>query len=152
MSIYEYRNKGKNALKTILNKEQNVIIIEKNIYKTTLLNLKKYEDLEKVYLFNIFQIVNELHLNKNIKLQQILKTIKDGNIYWKHAFFNNMIEKENEQDNFLVKPFEIEEGVLTCKCGSSRVFSYSKQCRGGDESSTTFATCVACKAQWTYSG
>ena len=63
-----------------------------------------------------------------------------------------MIDKEIEQDNFLIKPLEIEEGVLECKCGSKRVFSYQKQCRGGDESSTTFAECVACKAKWIYSG
>ena len=63
-----------------------------------------------------------------------------------------MIDKEIEQDNFLIKPLEIEEGVLECKCGSKRVFSYQKQCRGGDESSTTFAECVACKSKWIYSG
>jgi len=71
---------------------------------------------------------------------------------WQNNYFNDLIDKEIEQDNFLIKPIEIEEGVLECKCGSKRVFSYQKQCRGGDESSTTFAECVACKSKWIYSG
>jgi DNA-directed RNA polymerase subunit M/transcription elongation factor TFIIS len=148
----EYRDKGKAVLKTVFNKEQNVNIFEKNIYDITLKNLKKYEDIEQVYLYNIFQIINEVKTVKNINLQSLLKTIKDGKLYWKHDFFKDMIEKEVEQDNFLIKPFEIEEGVLECKCGSKRVFSYSKQSRSADEPMSTYATCVACNAKWVYSG
>jgi DNA-directed RNA polymerase subunit M/transcription elongation factor TFIIS len=146
----ELRSKGKTTLKKIFTKEQNVIIFEKNIYENSLKNLKKYENLEDIYIFNIYQFINDYNINKNV--QELLKEIKNGKIHWKNNYFNDLIDKEIEQDNFLIKPIEIEEGVLECKCGSKRVFSYQKQCRGGDESSTTFAECVACKSKWIYSG
>lgn len=146
----EFRSKGKTILKKIFNKEQNIIIFEKNIHENTLKNLKKYENLEDIYIFNIYQFINDYNNNKNV--QELLKEIKNGKIHWKNNYFNDLIDKEIEQDNFLIKPIEIEEGVLECKCGSKRVFSYQKQCRGGDESSTTFAECVACKSKWIYSG
>jgi DNA-directed RNA polymerase subunit M/transcription elongation factor TFIIS len=146
----EFRSKGKTVLKKIFTKEQNIIIFEKNIYEITLKNLKKYENLEDIYIFNIYQFINDYNTNKNV--QELLKEIKNGKIHWQNNYFNDLIDKEIEQDNFLIKPIEIEEGVLECKCGSKRVFSYQKQCRGGDESSTTFAECVACKSKWIYSG
>ena len=147
----ELRTKGKNALKKIFNKEQNITIFEKNIYEMSLKQLKKYEKIEDIYTFNIYQFINDFKLNSN-NTQELLKTIKNGKIHWQNSYYNEMIDKEIEQDNFLIKPIEIEEGVLECKCGSKRVFSYQKQCRGGDESSTTFAECVACKSKWIYSG
>ena len=144
------RLKGKNALKIIFNKEQNISIFEKNIYNTSLKNLKKHEKVEDVYLFNIYQFINDYKKDSNI--QKLLKEIKEERIHWKNKYFDVLTDRETEQDNFLIKPIEIEEGVLECKCGSKRVFSYQKQCRGGDESSTTFAECVACKTKWQYSG
>jgi DNA-directed RNA polymerase subunit M/transcription elongation factor TFIIS len=148
----EIRNKSKECLRTIFNKEQNVSIFEKNIYEISLKNLRKYEDLEQVYLSNVYDIVNTISKNPDINLQKLLKTIKDGKLYWKSDFYKDMIDREIEQDNFLIKPFEIEEGVLECKCGSKRVYSYSKQSRSADEPMTTYATCMACKSQWTYAG
>ena len=144
------RLKGKVALKIIFNKEQNISIFEKNIYNISMKNLKKQEKVEDVYLFNIYQFINDYKKDSNI--QKLLKEIKEEKIHWKNKYFDVLIDREIEQDNFLIKPIEIEEGVLECKCGSKRVFSYQKQCRGGDESSTTFAECVACKAKWQYSG
>jgi DNA-directed RNA polymerase subunit M/transcription elongation factor TFIIS len=144
------RQKGKNALKIIFNKEQNISIFEKNIYNTSMKNLKKQEKVEDVYLFNIYQFINDYKKDSNI--QKLLKEIKEEKMHWKNKYYDVLIDRETEQDNFLIKPIEIEEGVLECKCGSKRVFSYQKQCRGGDESSTTFAECVACKAKWQYSG
>lgn len=146
----EYRLKGLNALKKIFTKEQNIISFEKNIYQVSLTSVKKYENIQDVYLYNIYQFINEYKSGSNI--QQKLKEIKEEKIHWKNKYYTDMIDKEIEQDNFLIRPIEIEEGVLECKCGSKRVFSYQKQCRGGDESSTTFAECVACKAKWQYSG
>lgn len=138
----EYRLKGKNALRTILKNEQNINIFDKYIFE-------KYSN-EDSYLHNIFQLIEDL--NNEISLKELLSDIKNDNLIWKHKFFNNMISDELEQDNFIENPFEIEEGVLECKCGSKRVLSYQKQTRGGDESSTTFANCMECGKKWTYSG
>ena len=71
---------------------------------------------------------------------------------WNNEAFETIKGKIKEQDDFIVKPFAVEEGVLECKCGSKRVFSYSKQVRSADEPMTTFASCMSCKKKWTYSG
>jgi DNA-directed RNA polymerase subunit M/transcription elongation factor TFIIS len=65
---------------------------------------------------------------------------------------NEYIQEEIEQDNFIIQPFEIVEGITECKCGSKRVYSFTKQTRGGDEISTTFNECLSCKSKWSYSG
>ena len=57
-------------------------------------------------------------------------------------------KEEEEQDDFIVNPFQIEEGIVECRCGSKRVYSYSKQCRSGDEGVTSFHQCLKCKAKW----
>lgn len=138
----EYRIKGKNALKTVLKNEQNIIIFDKYISE------KSSE--EELYLSNIYQLIEDL--SNGISLKKILNDIKNDNLNWKHLFFTSMINDELEQDNFIENPFEIEEGVLECKCGSKRVFSYQKQSRSADEPMSTYANCVACGNKWCYSG
>jgi len=107
----DYRLKGKNALKNIFNKEQNIAIFEKNIFESSFKQLKKFENIEDIYLFNIFQFINDFKNNKN-SLQHFLNQIKNRKIHWNNNYFKEMIDREIEQDNFLIKPIEIEEGVL----------------------------------------
>lgn len=147
----ELRLKGKNSFKKFFTKEQNIIIFEKNIYESTLNSLKKYENLEDIYIFNIYQFINEYNIDKN-NGQELLKEIKSGKIHWQHNYYKDLINKQAEQDNFLINPIEIEEGVLECKCGSKRVISYQQQLRGADEPSTTFAQCSLCSFKWVYNG
>lgn len=46
-----------------------------------------------------------------------------------------------------------EEGVFTCeRCGSQRVFAFSKQVRSADEGMSVFAKCSECKHRWTHRG
>lgn len=137
----EYRDTGKEALKLFLNKEQNINTFEKYIYDLS--------D-EDHYKLNIYQTIFDI--NSGNKLADILKKIKEEKIGFKHDSFVDYIFEEEEQNNFLIKPFEIEEGVLECKCGSKRVYSYSKQSRSADEPMTTYAECMSCRKKWTYSG
>jgi DNA-directed RNA polymerase subunit M/transcription elongation factor TFIIS len=133
------REKGVEALKTFLSKSQNIKTIENAVYQNG-----------KNYLLNMYEIINEI--NSGNKLNTILKDIKNNKLDWKCNYLKEYIYEEEEQDNFIVNPFEVEEGVLECKCGSKRVYSYAKQTRGGDESTSTFAECMGCKAKWVYSG
>jgi DNA-directed RNA polymerase subunit M/transcription elongation factor TFIIS len=137
----EYRDLGKKALKLFLNKEQNINTFEKYIYDLS--------D-EDSYKLNIYQTICDIK-NDN-KLINILNKLKEKKISFKHCSFADYIFEEEEQNNFLIKPFEIEEGVLECKCGSKRVYSYSKQSRSADEPMTTYAECMSCRKKWTYSG
>ena len=139
----EFREVGKKALRSCITIEKNIIIIENNIFE-------KYKE-EELYKTVIYDVVT--YIKKGTKLQEVLKIIKDGNTGWNHQEFNDVKFKQQEQDDFIINPFQVEEGVLKCpKCSQFRTFSYSKQTRSADEPMTTFANCMNCKYKWTYSG
>lgn len=141
-SIMTYRENGISALQTVLSSEKNIGILDKNIF------LKSTD--EESYNRIIFQTIGDV-IN-NVKLPDILKNIKKGSVGWVHPTFITSANQIAEQDDFIEHPFEVEEGVIECKCGSKRVFSYSKQVRSADEPMSTFAHCVKCNKKWTYSG
>lgn len=136
----EYRETGKKALGTVLNKVNNINIIENNIYKISENNIIKYNNY-------IYEIIGDI-LN-DTKLTDILKNIKEKKIGWNHEQFNEIYNYIKEQDEFLENPFEIEEGIFQCmKCNSKKVFSYSKQSRSGDEATSVYCQCANCKQKW----
>lgn len=138
------RDQGKKTLKTVLNIDKNIEIIEKTIYGIAGDDENKYKSI-------IYDVVGDIISKRNLK--DILKSVKDMKIGWEHTSFDNIKFRQKEQDEFIVNPFQVEEGALECKkCGSKRTFSYSKQVRSCDEPMTTFAQCIACKSKWTYSG
>ena len=137
-----FRENGKNALRLKLNKEENVTIFEKYIFQM-------YGKDEDCYNHNMYEVVNDLtHDN----MHDILSAIKQERYGWKHKSLSSYRDIEYEQDAFIIQPFEIIEGIVECKCGSKRVYSFSKQTRSGDESITTFNECLMCKSKWVYSG
>lgn len=145
----DMRLKGVKALGTVLKEEKNIFIIEKYVYKhvQTLPN----DEQQTEYNYILFQVIGDIIKGK--KLLDIVKNVKKSMIGWNHEDFNNIKYLIEEQDEFIINPFEVEEGVTKCnKCGSERVFTYSKQVRSADEPMSTFAKCVKCKQQWTYSG
>lgn len=146
------REKGIKALGTILKQPQNIKTIEKWINQTSLKNNPDDPDLwEKEYSRNVYQVIGDLLSNKPLK--DILGDIKTSNIGWKHPFFKNISDRILEHDEFIVNPFEVIEGITECgKCHSKRTYTYQKQVRSCDESSTTFAQCMNCNTRWTYSG
>jgi DNA-directed RNA polymerase subunit M/transcription elongation factor TFIIS len=139
-----FRIQGKKALSEVISIEKNVIVLEKAIFE-------RYGDNESLYKNNIAEVV--LYILEGYKFQQILDEVVNEKLGWKNPEFDDVMFKQREQDEFIIKPFEVEEGVLKCpKCSQSRTFSYSKQTRSADEPMTTFATCMNCKHKWTYSG
>lgn len=136
----EYRELGKQALNTVLTKEQNITIIENNIYKISNNDEENY----KTYLY---QVIGDIL--SNIKLSDILKNIKEIKVGWEHKEYQEIYEYFKEQDEFLENPFQIEEGIFQCmKCNSKKVFSYSKQSRAGDEATSVYCQCANCKQKW----
>ena len=144
----EIREKGVQALGTVLKQEQNIEIIEKYIHKYV--KGEEGSDYVGTYRKVVFQTIGDI--NNNVDLKTIIKNIKKKMVEWKHPTFTDIKNRIDEHDEFIINPFEVEEGVTTCNCGSKRVFTYSKQTRGADEPMTTFAKCVSCKGSWTYSG
>jgi DNA-directed RNA polymerase subunit M/transcription elongation factor TFIIS len=144
----DLRELGKTALRSVLKNESNINVIEKNVYNS--ISPEGFSDddsFEKEYKRNIYQIVGDI-ISGN-KLNPILTKIKEGKIGWSHECFSVVSARITEQNEFIVNPFNVEEGALRChKCNSKRVFSYAKQTRGSDESTSIFAQCVNCKAKW----
>ena len=138
----EYRLRVRNALKSKLSRDENINVFEKYIFQV-------YGENDTDYLNNAFQVIYDVDTNN---MSDILKDLKDGRYGWKHKSLDTYRDIEYEQDAFIIQPFEIIEGVVECKCGSNRVYTFSKQTRSGDESITTFNECLICKTKWVYSG
>jgi DNA-directed RNA polymerase subunit M/transcription elongation factor TFIIS len=152
-----YRDSGKKALGTVLTQEQNVRVLEKNIHAIASAS-QNPEDVEQVYRQTIYETIGDI--SSGSKLGTILAKIKEAKVGWDHDTYAEWQEIMREQDDFIENPFEVAEGVLECnnilksgkKCGSKRVFSYTKQVRSCDEGCTTFATCCKCGAKWQHRG
>jgi DNA-directed RNA polymerase subunit M/transcription elongation factor TFIIS len=132
------RKKALLILSSVLKQKKNVCIIEKYILKASK---------PSNYLRICYQVLGDIIKKKSLRL--IVRDLKLGRVDWVHPSYTNVINKIKEQNEFIENPFEIEEGVLTCKCGSKRVFSYTKQVRAADEPMTTFAQCLSCRKKWT---
>jgi DNA-directed RNA polymerase subunit M/transcription elongation factor TFIIS len=149
-----YRDKGKEALGTILKNEQNIRVIEKKIFDISSKDQESEDKIEKVYKLTIFQIIGDIMNGE--KLKDILENIRVEKVDWNHPTFKQMQNMLDEQNDFIENPFAVEEGVLECKardkngqvCGSKRVFSYQRQVRSADEPMTTFASCCKCGTKW----
>jgi DNA-directed RNA polymerase subunit M/transcription elongation factor TFIIS len=159
--ILELRTKGKNTLATVLNKPQNVKVIENAIFNRSLAQSEKEDEddrdddfktlLENIYSVNVYQLVGDI-LRDETTLKSTLLNIKSDKFNWDQPAYKEMRLRLQEQDDFIENPFVVEEGIFECKCGSRRVFSYTKQCRSSDEPESVFAQCMACDNRWVYSG
>jgi len=138
----ENREKGMKALGTVIKSADNIKIIEKYIF-----NQVDSDDYNKA----IYQVIGDISSGKSLK--SVLENVKKGNICWKHPCFSDITNKIAEKDEFIVRPFEVTEGVTEClKCGSKRTFTFQKQTRSLDEMTSTLCQCMNCKNKWVYSG
>lgn len=139
------RTNAKKALSLYVKKEKNVKVIEKHILNTCI--TKKCTPIEESYKQLVISVC--VQIQQGNSLQDVLDTIKKGNVLWDDTSMSEYKHKLEEQDNFLENPFEIEDGVIECnKCGSKRTYSYTKQTRSGDEATTVFSVCAECGAKW----
>ena len=134
-----YRTLGKQVLSNYIKNSKNVNVIENKINKVTC-NQDEYKSL-------ILEIVNVKRNGSSSKC--IMDILKQGYFLDNRKEYVEFRAKIEEHDGFLVKPFEVEEGVLECgKCGSNKTISYTKQTRSGDESTSVFALCYECNNKW----
>jgi len=138
-----YREIGIKCLESVLKNANNIKIIENIVFIVS-------QACEDSYKRIIYQTVGDVLSKKPIK--DLIADLKKLNNGWKHHSFGQSMVQLDEQDDFLEHPFEVAEGIFECKCGSTRVFSYSKQTRSADEPMTTYAECVECGQKWQYSG
>lgn len=103
--------------------------------------------------------MENLHIDEQYELSflkdqhKLKKIIRDGAYGFGHPCFSEFAKIKKEQDEFMQKPFEVEEGIFTCTaCGSKKTLSYAKQVRSCDEGMSVFVTCIKCKNSWQHSG
>jgi DNA-directed RNA polymerase subunit M/transcription elongation factor TFIIS len=116
----------------------------------------------------IIKLVTPISLKMNEPLKWLLSQIQDDlvaspqnieeyikNVIQKellgfnHSSFDKFIQKENIQDEYVINPFQAEEGVVQCvNCKSMKVYSVSRQTRAADEPMTTVSVCTMCKHKW----
>ena len=139
-----YRKCGKTSLSKILKIEKNIIILEKNIYEAAVkIDNNNTQNTYQDICMDVITMINQ-----GVKLNTILQKLKKGKLMYDSELFNDVRDSLSEQQNFLENPFEVDEGVIECKCGSRRTISFSKQTRCGDEGTTVFAKCVDCGKSW----
>lgn len=139
MSTEDLEKIGMKALGKVLSNTKNISILSSILLKD-----------KENYKRNIYQIVGDIL--KKEKLKTILDNIRNNKICWEHFTYDDISFLIKEQEDFIINPFVVEEGVIQCKCGSRRVFSYSKSTRSSDEALSVFSQCVECKSKWVFSG
>ncbi|MGL4813962.1 MAG: hypothetical protein ACRC39_01650 [Enterobacter sp.] len=103
----------------------------------------------KDYEWIISQVIEDLSNENWTEKDYIEKVLKPKKIGWNHSMFENLLKKQREQDDYVFKPFEAEEGVVQCfKCKSFKVFSIAVQTRAADEAITTISQCTECNNKW----
>ena len=77
--------------------------------------------------------------------------IKKGKLGWYHKIYDEYRRMQEEEDEYIMTPPEVEDGVIQCintKCNSYKVFSRATQTRSADEPTTIIAQCSVCKTKW----
>lgn len=89
------------------------------------------------------------HAARKERLDKTLHKLKHRSLIWSSDIFSEEKAKIDEENDFMVNPYEMSEGVLTCgKCECKFIFSFTKQTRSADEPMTTFARCSNCAHRW----
>ena len=71
--------------------------------------------------------------------------ISKENFLYNHQNFHDLKQHVQEEDEFIVSPPQLSEGIMTCKfCNGTKTLSYEKQTRSADEQSTIFVKCLTC--------
>lgn len=132
------------GLETVFSIETNRKIMNKHI--TALAKEMNLDPMDLLY--EVAYLLRE----EKMKLKDIVELVKSGKIHKNHKNFNNIIQRIEETDKYLDKPFETTEGAEKCrKCGSQRTISYTRLCRSADEGFSVFVFCVDCKHRYVMS-
>lgn len=119
---------------------KNLDILEKNLNLFLIQN--KEETVEKI----LYEVI---YLLQTKSLKEVNVLIKEGKLGWNGNGWEVERKTQDEKDEFITNPFEVEEGVMEChKCGSKKTYHYQKQIRSSDEGMTTFCFCMNCDNKW----
>jgi DNA-directed RNA polymerase subunit M/transcription elongation factor TFIIS len=161
--IMSIQTQCRKALGTVITLEKNISVLDKNIYKVSKLEAESTGfDFDKLYKDAVYQVIGDV--TDGVALSDILKYVKEGKLWRYHPCFQDIKAILTERDDFIVKPFEVAEGVVQCKnriknghrkgqlCNSRKTYSYPIQTRGCDEGTSNHCKCSECGHTWTESG
>lgn len=109
---------------------------------------------EEVQRFALFELMSH-HAKDGVygdarRMKDEVRAVMNGRqILFEHDDFEHVRMCIHEQEDFLNRPIEVEDGVIQCRrCKSHKTFSYAKQTRASDEGTTVFVTCAECHHQF----
>jgi DNA-directed RNA polymerase subunit M/transcription elongation factor TFIIS len=132
-----------------------------NLIKKISLNMNENEEwiLSQIYEdlssdeWKSFETQTQTNCSIEIPEEYVKTVILQNKLGWNHKQFQKHKKIQQEQDDYILNPFEVEEGVVQCpKCKSFKVFSVAVQTRSADEPTTTMAQCTQCKYKWSQNG
>lgn len=154
------RKRGRDILQTVVKNSKNLTKLESTVWKFC--SAEDEDKREDMYTTLVYQVYGDI-LN-GVSLKQLTEYIKKGENMFLHPCFAEFRKWTQEKFDFIVNPFEVEEGVQECRailkkgprkgevCGSKKTFSFEKQTRSADEPTTVFSRCSSCGNKWSYSG
>ena len=153
------RTMGKKALETVT---EAVTSLEKVLYAASVAEAADDGDVDKLYKEAVYQVVGDL--SQGVDVKDAVAYVKKGELWRRHQCFKQTQFILEERDEFIVKPFEVAEGVLTCSgrikkgerkgqiCGSKKTYSYNLQTQSCDEGTAVKVTCASCRHSWDAEG
>ena len=115
-----------------------------DIVKDTVKNVQKQQEILYFYFY-------EIHVEWSIypRIEDLFQFVRQKKIGYFHSEFDTIRQEIEEEENFIMCPPVIDEGVIECRrCKSRRTFSFNKQTRSSDEAVTVFVRCVNCGHQF----
>lgn len=136
---------GHEQLEEIFEQPESRQKIIEYLWKITLQQAKNFDVSQKTFFFYLlYEFMTDWDYCRCVP--SLIQQWKGKNFFWDHPNLTDLNYDIQEQDNFILAPPEIEEGVLECqRCHSRKTFSFSKQTRRSDESATVFVRCSQCQ-------
>lgn len=110
----------------------------------TVKNVQKQQEILYFYFY-------EIHVEWSIypRIEDLFQFVRQKKFGYFHSEFDIIRQEIEEEENFIMCPPVIDEGVIECRrCKSRRTFSFNKQTRSSDEAVTVFVRCVNCGHQF----
>ncbi len=134
-----FRCKGKEVLSAYSALPKNIALLERSIYKLA--------PAEEGYLEILYQVSHMF--SRGQKIKEVMSELRAGRFGYDHRAYDDCRKKQEEYDEYLDNPFQVEQGIMRCvKCRSERTMSYLRQDRAADEGTSVYSQCLDCKHKW----